>query len=381
MKQPDYRTSIVNLVASLAGLYGAEPGMYAPLEQLEVVQPGDRPLLLIVDGLGDNFLRRYPDSFLFKHRRQRLFSVFPPTTASAVTSFFTGTAPQQHAVTGWYTYFRELGTVATVLPFMSRYGGAGFGEAGISPAQLIGSEPLLNTLPVPSHVILPRHLVDSEYSRTLSGPANRYGYADLREMFSLLHNRVEEDKQGLIIAYFADLDSVAHQYGMKSSEAETLFREFDDCCREQFPRIAGTGRPIILTADHGLIDCPAEKEIHLDDHPRLAAMLTLPLCGEPRCAYCYVRAGSREEFEHYITVELSHACMLKESQDMIDQGYFGLGSPSPLLAERVGDYILLLRDNYTIRDRLVTEKPYRMNGVHGGLSADELFVPLIVFDK
>ena len=41
--------------------------------------------------------------------------MFPPTTAAAVTTLLTATAPQQHAVTGWFLYLRELGTVTAFL--------------------------------------------------------------------------------------------------------------------------------------------------------------------------------------------------------------------------------------------------------------------------
>lgn len=117
MLKPDYHNSIVNLVASLSNALGVGAEKYEPLALLEGLKLSDRPLiLLIVDGLGDNFLQRHRHSFLLRHRRIKLSSVFPPTTATAITSFFTGVGPQQHGITGWYTYFRELGTVVTVLP-------------------------------------------------------------------------------------------------------------------------------------------------------------------------------------------------------------------------------------------------------------------------
>jgi len=58
---------------------------------------------------------------------------------------------------------------------------------------------------------------------------------------------------------------------------------------------------------------------------------------------------------------------------------FGLGEPHPRLEERVGDYTLLMRGSQVIRDWLPQEKPHRQIGVHGGLSAAELQVPLCVF--
>jgi predicted AlkP superfamily pyrophosphatase or phosphodiesterase len=63
-------------------------------------------------------------------------SVFPPTTATAITTYLTGDAPQQHALTGWHTWMRELGCVMTVLPGRPRYGGVGYRQAGIDAQRL-----------------------------------------------------------------------------------------------------------------------------------------------------------------------------------------------------------------------------------------------------
>ncbi len=104
----------------------------------------------------------------------------------------------------------------------------------------------------------------------------------------------------------------------------------------------------------------------------------MPLCGEPRTAYCYVRQERTQHFERYITTNLDHACQLTESKQLIASGYFGLGHSHPELHHRVGDYTLLMKENYVIRDRLLTEKPFTQIGVHGGLSHQELYVPLII---
>ena len=36
-----------------------------------------------------------------------------------------------------------------------------------------------------------------------------------------------------------------------------------------------------------------------------------------------------------------------------------------------------MKDDWTIKDRLPGEKQHRMLGVHGGISSDEMLVPLI----
>ncbi len=66
------------------------------------------------------------------------------------------------------------------------------------------------------------------------------------------------------------------------------------------------------------------------------------------------------------------------SEALIEAGWFGLGEPSPQLRRRIGDYVLIARDNYVIYDRLDHEAPWSLIGVHGGLSAAEMWVPLAV---
>ena len=66
------------------------------------------------------------------------------------------------------------------------------------------------------------------------------------------------------------------------------------------------------------------------------------------------------------------------SERLIEEGWFGPGEPHPKLKDRIGDYTLVMKGNWTIKDWLPGEKRYRQIGVHGGVSADEMIVPLVV---
>ncbi len=378
MLKPDYHNSIVNVTTSIAKLLGVTQNDYKPLQALHGLELDSQPIvMLIVDGLGHSFLQQHPNSFLHQHLTGRLTSVFPTTTATAITSFFTGVPPQQHAITGWYTYFKELGTVACVLPFTPRHQGACFSTAGISPDQLIQHDSLLLSPKFPCHIIQPNSLIESDYSRCLSGKAARHGYENLAEMFTLIEQLAKKATTGVIMAYWPELDGLAHAYGIGSPEVADHFRRIDQYCQSTLAPLADRGIQSIITADHGLIDTSKEKTIHLDDHPKLAATLTLPLCGEPRCAFCYVRSDSKEQFERYVKEQLEYACELWQSNELIEKGFFGKGIFPPQLKERVGEYTLLMKENYTITDRLINEKAFHHKGVHGGLSEQELYVPLI----
>lgn len=98
LPMPDYGGgSIVNLMASLLRARGGEAA-YPNLRLLppEAIRDYTNILLLVIDGLGANWLaERSPRGILSRHQLGSISSVFPTTTAAAITTFLTGHAPQQ----------------------------------------------------------------------------------------------------------------------------------------------------------------------------------------------------------------------------------------------------------------------------------------------
>jgi len=115
----------------------------------------------------------------------------------------------------------------------------------------------------------------------------------------------------------------------------------------------------------------------LDDHPQLAQWLALPLSGERRVAYCHVMDGHQADFAAYVRQHLAHCADLHVSADLIREGYFGPPPYHPQLAARVGDFTLVMKADWTITDWMPGEKRYKLIGVHGGGSWEEMRVPLI----
>src|SRR3981081_4563045 len=114
--------SLVNLIASIVAAAGgaARHGPLAALPPAEL-SAARNIVLLIIDGLGDNYLRRRgAGGALSEARRCAITSVFPSTTASAITTSYTGCTPLEHGLTGWFCYFGEAGCVGAPLPFTSR---------------------------------------------------------------------------------------------------------------------------------------------------------------------------------------------------------------------------------------------------------------------
>lgn len=382
MVRPDYQGgSIVNLMSSVLGATGGRPSLYPPLRDLDGGLLGEARniVLFIVDALGHDYLVRRGDGGVLKdHLQARITSVFPPTTATAVTAFLTATAPQQHGLTGWFTHFRELGTVVTVLPFTTR-GGVPLGRYGVPAADLYGHVPVFDRMDVATHIVSPAWIAHSEFSLAHQGGAQITAYSDLQQCFDNIAALVRGGRgRQYIHAYWPGLDTIGHERGIESNAAAEHFGEIDRGFAGLLEAIDGTDTLVLVTADHGMLDSGRSQDVDLADHPELERTLVLPLCGEKRLAYCYVRPDCHASFEDYVRNELAGLVRPLRSAALIEEGYYGLGEPHPRLHERVGDFALAATGRHTISDRVIGERRVDTIGAHGGTSGTEMYVPLVV---
>jgi hypothetical protein len=380
---PDYDGgSIANLMASIAGAFGVPPGTLPPLRLLPPAELRRRSsiLLLVVDGLGLHYLREvHPGSTLRQYLRGGMTSVVPSTTATAITTFMTGLAPAQHALTGWHVYLDEIDTVGAILPFRSRPTAERLTARGLAPAAVFDHTAIADRLPVRCMVISPERIVHSEFNAAHAGRAQRVGYGSLTQFFQAIELSLRErHARKFVYAYYPELDSTAHDHGIASRHCAEVFRRFDEGFARLLSAIAGYDVTVLVCADHGFVDADASQRIELDDHPFLEASLARPLCGEQRLAYAYVEPDKREAFERYVHHELADRVTASASRQAVEAGWFGPGTPHPKLASRVGDYLLIPHGRGTIKDWMPGEHRYTLVGVHGGLTEDEMQVPLVV---
>ncbi|MES9831301.1 MAG: alkaline phosphatase family protein [Candidatus Thiodiazotropha sp. DIVDIV] len=382
MRLPDYHGgSIVNLMASIQqGLGGrSHPYVQHRLLPSDQVSQYRQVLLWVIDGLGLNYLQAHAQAVnLNANLLGGMTSVYPPTTASAITTFLTGEAPQQHGLTGWHVYFRELGAVLAILPGKPRYGGVSLGQAGVDLNRLLNNSPFSDRVPGETAMFVPSIIAGSDFNRCHLGNSRMVIHKDLSELQGNIVQLLREGAHQYLFAYWPELDTIGHREGIWSESARGHLLELDQCFGEILQKCRDTQTLIIVCADHGQIDSQPENRLTLDDHPLLAETLSIPLCGEPRSAYCYLRPDMTDTFDQYVLKNLSNEMKLYSSRDLIEQGWYGLGEPHPQLNNRIGDRVLLMNEGYTLNDWLAQEKPYQLIGVHGGLSDDELLVPLIV---
>ena len=378
---PDYAGGgLVNLMQSIATACGSNDRRYPPLAALGAgtLSGARNILLLLVDGLGLRTLTRHPASpQLQRHLVGSLTSVFPSTTASAITTVMSGLAPAQHGLTGWHMHLEELDQTLAILPLTPRQEAPRVLPEQLPP-RIFSHASLFETLTRECWVVAPRTIAASPFNAWHSRGARVAAYATLPEMYSCLAELLlETASPRYIYAYYPELDSLSHHYGSDSRQAQRALAEVDAGFAQLLRNVRGSNSWLVVTADHGFIDSPPRRVITLDDHPLLAALLQRPLCGERRVAYCYVAGKDRPAFEAYVRRHLARAVHLHASAHLVAAGWFGPPPWHPRLHSRIGDYTLLMKDNWTIKDWLPGERHFAMLGVHGGISASEMRIPLI----
>ena len=338
-------------------------------------------VLLVLDGVGLKQIESLPESaFLRRHVVRGLTSVFPSTTATAITTFMTARPPVEHGLTGWHVRCVEPGLdgrVLAILPVTPRGGGPLGMAADEALALTCRSPALFSGLPIASQVVSPAEIADSPFNRRHSEGAQRTAYEGLDGLFAALDGALDASAPpAYVYAYWPDFDHCAHMRGCASEQAQTLLRGMDAALEAWAARRQGDPVQLLITADHGFIDAPAERLLELECFPALADCLASPLSGERRAVFCHLKPGRERDFERALA-DLSDACTPWRSADLLEAGRFGPGAPHPRLSERIGDWTLEMKADWTLRDTLPGERAFRLIGVHGGTSAAEMQVPLV----
>src|SRR4051812_19490679 len=228
--RPDYAGgSLVNLVASIVAARGANP-RHEPLKKFPAVssEAATNLVLLIIDGLGDNYLQRRGASELGKRRRGSMTSVFPSTTASAITTSYTGATPLEHGLTGWFTYFGEAGCVSAALPFRSRGDMNLLSTRGVTPEQIYTVPSLFGAMPVRSVVVTYRDIIDSQYNSVHCRGAEKLAYERADELVAQVERAVRSSSEKkFVYAYWPLYDQASHPHGSESPQAAAAFAAID----------------------------------------------------------------------------------------------------------------------------------------------------------
>jgi hypothetical protein len=375
--------NIVDLGRAIARLSGASTVQQTPnsLDIERRIGNSEHLVFALLDGVGMNVLETMPrDAFLPTHLDSELLTVFPSTTAVALTSLATGHWPTTHGVTGWWTHLDQLGGPAAILRYVTRAGSRDLAKLGVEPETVFPVPSILSQLERDTQVMLPVGLVGSTYSRYFSGGRRTVGFSSLQDAVATVSKRVADATEPTFTyLYFPQVDHLAHLHGMTRPEVREALMGIDAAMARLHSNLGGRGR-IVMTADHGLKDTPVSARNTLRPSRELQPLLRFPPSGDARVMYLHVwdwaRQRVRGHFQrkfgdrfHLITVDEADALRL-----------FG---PEPLSVEtrnRMGD-LVAISAGPDMLEYQVGRGPGESathNCHHSGLTAEEMRVPLAI---
>jgi len=92
--------------------------------------------------------------------------------------------------------------------------------------------------------------------------------------------------------------------------------------------------------------------------------------------YLFLRSGCREEAEEMIHATWPGRFLITERNSVIKSELFGAGIPAACLADRLGDLVVIpTGDDYWW---WAANRENDMLGRHGGLTPQEMLVPLVM---
>ena len=134
---------------------------------------------------------------------------------------------------------------------------------------------------------------------------------------------------------------------------------------------------LILTSDHGHLDA-RDKRIKLSNYDELIKKVHQPISGEQRFAFLRLEE-ERESFYEIFKNEFGDHFYLFDSREICEKGLIGRNI-NEIVFSRIGDSLILSKDEYSFD----FSKSYsNLDGLfsdHGGLTKDEMDIPIIFYN-
>ena len=343
--------------------------------------PARRAVVVLVDGLGDELVRRRaghaPTLRGALPAAYRLSCGFPSTTATSMGSFGTGLPPGAHGLVGYEVLDPQTDTVLNELSWESV---TPTGPAPGPDPRRWQPEPTVFEAAQAEGVVVTRIGPGFFDGSGLTEAALRGGRfraaSELPARVDAALAAVQASAQALVYLYWGDLDKIGHVHGVASLEW-TAELERVDAELGRLVAAVPADTAVYVTADHGMLDVPFDARLDLAAEPQLLAGVR-HVAGEARAVQLHCRPGALEDVAAAWQARLGDTATLWRRDDALAAGLFG---PPVLVADRVrpriGDLLVnclgpvAVVDSVRMRPELLA-----LLGLHGSVSTVETSIPL-----
>ena len=331
---------------------------------------GKRISLVVIDGLGYNLGIK---SGFIKPDDTFLTSVFPSITTTALATLMSGQLPGEHGILGGTTFLKRFGTIVNNFQYAPAYSN----EKDIlkhlySMREAFGTEDIVSMAEKEGKrcaIISPQHTSNNELSTiTGSTKGDHFYFYTIWDALDIYRNVLGQNYD-YVYLYIPYVDKVSHIYGPNSDVTLTAARQILSAVNE----IALTEKSkyvTVITADHGHVE--AGRHIKLGDNAEFVSSITMPPFGSTRSVFM---SGSGRLVD-VMTSSFQDLRVFDNSR----QNMKALLGSSECLHKTSFDYIAVPSgpDSYFYPKTLDEGTVSDFKGRHGGLSTDEMLVPLII---
>jgi predicted AlkP superfamily pyrophosphatase or phosphodiesterase len=363
----------------------------------------DKVVFFFIDAFGWKFFERFANKSAFLKRVlnegvvSKLTSQFPSTTAAHVTCIHTGLDVGQSGIYEWQYYEPLVDDIISPLLFSfarDKLTRETLKQAGI-PATLFFPQPtLFRTLQergVVSHVFQYHTYAASTYSSIVFRGANVHPYNTLQESFAQLRQLLlqENHAPAYYFLYFDRIDAISHQYGPYSKQCEAAIDNLLTLLSESFAKAlhGKTGKTLfIMTADHGQVEVDPRTTFYLNKEfcgierwfKTGAKGCPLVPAGSARDMFLHIKEDCVDRVITLLQQRLDGKAEVYRTQELLAQRFFGQHEPLPALLNRLGNVVILPYANETVWWYEEGKFSMHFRGHHGGLTPEEMEIPLLV---
>lgn len=382
-------------------MFGVDRGRpKIPSDALDVEPGTQNVVFFLADGLGYYDAKPLVDQgnlFGAAARAGALIpitTVFPSTTAAALTTVATGLTPQEHCLPEWFVYMKEVDKVIATLPFTAVGQRGRDGMAREMDPRSLFSGPTVNWAlkrrGVDTVSFVGANIAWTAYSRLSHAGSETVPYITSSDLFASLRRRIEAARRpSFFYVYWEKVDTIGHSYGPgteeSASEASLLNYLLKKELLDRLSAKVAEETSLVLTADHGQIQVDPRRATYVNGMRGVTRNLRtspagrrIPPWGSARDMYLATREGKEGAVEDCLRKGLGGSAVVLPTSNAVESGYFGLGVPKKLFLDRVGDVMVLPRGGNLVWYKYSRGDRLGLKGHHGGMTPREMLIPLVV---
>lgn len=353
---PDYPDRCVSNIAP--AVLGGFPAAMPALDERCI--DAAQVVLLVVDGLGWDQLQSRLElaPTLAALHGSAITTVAPSTTASALTSITTGVPPGEHGVVGYRIDFS--GDVLNALRWTTPLGDA---RDRIIPSEVQPIDPFLGRNPP---VVTRTEFANGGFTAAHLAGGTLVGYRTIASLV-LETQRALDAGAPFVFSYYDGLDRIGHEYG-HGEHYDAELRWIDRLVAEIVDHLPSEAA-LIVTADHGQVECPPGMFMHEDITTRINRM-----SGEARFRWLHCDADQAEQMANLVREHHGSDALVASIDQVLEEKWLGPVVTSAS-RRRLGQVAVVAKGTAAFLDP--ADGGHGLIGRHGSFTSAEMMVPLL----